>query len=79
MSQELLTIRETVARHLRRKPKTFDDATPIVSGGLIDSMSLIDLILDLETATGVRIPAAEVQPDDFDSIALIAATVARFR
>jgi acyl carrier protein len=79
MSQELQAIRDTVSRHLRRKPKNFDDATPLVSGGLIDSMSLIDVILDLETATGVRIPPSEVQPDDFDSIAIIATTVARFR
>ncbi len=79
MSEELEAIRETVSRHLRRKPKNFDDTTAIVSGGLIDSMSLIDVILDLEAATGVRIPASEVQPDDFDSIAIIAATVARFR
>ena len=72
-------VRDVVLRHLKRKPKTFDDQTPIVSGGLIDSMSIVDLILDLESALGVRIPASDVVPDDFDSIDTILATVARFR
>ncbi len=76
---ELETIRKTVERHLKRKPKTFDDKTALVSGGLIDSMSIVDLILDLESALGVRIPASEVQPDDFDSVHTIARTVERFR
>ncbi len=79
MTEELETIRTTVDRHLKRKPKTFDDNTALVSGGLIDSMSIVDLILDLEAALGVRIPASEVQPDDFDSVQTIARTVERFR
>jgi D-alanine--poly(phosphoribitol) ligase subunit 2 len=79
MSVELDTIRRTVERYLKRKPKAFDDATALVSGGLIDSMSIVDLILDLESAVGVRIPASEVQPDDFDSVQIIARTIERFR
>jgi acyl carrier protein len=80
MSEELLaTIRSTVEPHLKRKPKAFDDDTALVSGGLIDSMSLVDLILDLETAVGVKIPVMEVQPDDFDSVRTISRTVDRFR
>ncbi len=79
MSEELETIRRTVERYLRRRPKSFDDATALVSGGLIDSMSIVDLILDLEAAVGVRIPASEVQPDDFDSVQTIARTIQRFR
>jgi acyl carrier protein len=73
------TIRETVTRHLKRKPKSFDDDTALVSGGLIDSMSIVDLILDLEASLGIRLPPSEVQPDDFDSVRTIAKTIARFR
>ena len=80
MSDELLTtIRKTLEPHLKRRPKNFDDDTALVSGGLIDSMSLVDLILDLQDAVGVTIPVSEVQPDDFDSVDAIARTVARFR
>jgi acyl carrier protein len=80
MSDELFaTIRRAVEPHLKRRPKAFDDDTALVSGGLIDSMSLVDLILDLEAALGVKIPVMEVQPDDFDSIRTISQTVDRFR
>jgi acyl carrier protein len=76
--QQLIAIRDAVNRHLKRRPKTFDDETAIVSSGLIDSMSIVDLILDLESALGVKIPASDVQPDDFDSVRTIARTVSRF-
>jgi len=77
--KELTAIRNAVDRHLKRKPKAFDDDTAIVSSGLIDSMSIVDLILDLESALGVKIPPSDVQPDDFDSVRAIARTVSRFR
>jgi acyl carrier protein len=80
MSDELLvTIRRTVEPHLKRRLQAFDDDTALVSGGLIDSMSLVDLILDLEAAFGMRIPVMEVQPDDFDSVRAISRTIDRFR
>ena len=74
---ELATIRQIVARHARRA-QLADDA-PLISAGLIDSMSIVDLVLDLEAALQVRIPSSAVQPTDFDSVAAIARTVARFR
>jgi len=61
------------------KRVTFSDDTPLISGGLIDSMAIVDLILDLQTAFSVEIPASEVQPDDFDTVSRIAETVARFQ
>ena len=73
----LATIREIVRGRLKR-PSEINDDTPLVSGGLVDSMSIVDLILELEGAFGVSIPASEVQPDDFDSIRTIADTIARF-
>jgi acyl carrier protein len=75
---DLGVIRKIVDKHLQRKLKLADD-TPLVSGGLIDSMSLVDVILDLETETGVKIQVSEVEPDDFDSVLKIAATLDRFR
>jgi acyl carrier protein len=75
----LAAVRRVVEPRLQRRPKAFDDDTALVSGGLIDSMSLVDLILDLEEVLGVKIPVMEVQPDDFDSVRTIARTVDRFR
>ncbi|MEP7126945.1 MAG: phosphopantetheine-binding protein [Byssovorax sp.] len=75
---DLDPIRKIVEKHLQRRMKLTDE-TALVSGGLIDSMSLIDVILDLQEATGVTIQVSEVEPDDFDTVLKIAATLDRFR
>jgi acyl carrier protein len=64
--------------HLMRKPGVnLDENTPLVSSGLIDSMSLIDLLVKLEDLTHVRIPAGKVQPKDLDTVAKMFATARR--
>ena len=63
---------------LVRKPNlTIDENTRLVSSGLIDSMSLVDLLLKLEDLTRMRIPAGKVTPKDMDSVALMFATAQR--
>jgi len=52
-----------------------DDA--LVSSGLIDSLSVVQLIAALESDLGVRLPAATLQPDDFDTIDYTVETVMR--
>ncbi len=65
-------------RDLIRKPGlTIDENTPLVSSGLIDSMSLVDLLLKLEDITHKRIPAGKVQPKDMDTVAKMFATADR--
>jgi len=78
-TDELSAIRAIVSRHLQKQGASFDLDTPLVSGGLIDSMSIVDLILQLQDELGVAIEASEVQPEDFDSVRQIAATLDRFR
>lgn len=77
-ARELEIIRAIVRKQVKRK-QSFGDDTALVSGGLVDSMSLVDVILDLQAELGVTIPTSEVQPDDFDTVRKIVATVARFR
>ena len=55
-----------------------DEAT-LVSSGLIDSLSILTLISKLETKLGIRLKTEGLQPDDFDSVDLIAETVLRAR
>lgn len=65
-------------RQLIRKPNvTIEEDTPLVSSGLIDSMSLVDLLLKLEDLSHMRIPAGKVQPKDLDSVAKMFATAQR--
>lgn len=53
------------------------DDEPLVSSGLIDSLSILTLISKLETRLGIRLRTSGLQPDDFDTIDLIAETVSR--
>ena len=53
------------------------DDEPLVSSGLIDSLSILKLILSLERELGIQIPTADVQPEDFDSVDLITETLER--
>ena len=62
---------------IRRPGVTIDENTPLVSSGLIDSMSLIDLLLKLEDLTHKRIPAGKVQPKDMDTVTKMFATADR--
>lgn len=53
------------------------DSEPIVSSGLIDSLSVLKLIARLEEALAVTIPSQELQPEDFDHVNLIVETLQR--
>jgi len=66
--------REVVTAIVRQKVR---DDEALVSSGLIDSLSILNLILLLERQLGIQIPTADVQPEDFDSIDLITDTLAR--
>ena len=68
---------EHIVRLIRKPGVTVDENTALVSSGLIDSMSLIDLLLKLEDLTHMRIPAGKVQPKDLDTVAKMFATAQR--
>ncbi|HZS44135.1 MAG TPA: acyl carrier protein [Blastocatellia bacterium] len=57
--------------------KQIADDQPIISSGMIDSLSILKLISMLEEKLGINIPTAEVQPDDFDTIELTTETIER--
>jgi acyl carrier protein len=50
-----------------------DDATPLFSSGLIDSFSMVDLLLFVEESIGKRIDPSEVSLDNLDSVERILA------
>jgi acyl carrier protein len=68
------TVRETVAEMVGHAVR---DCDPIVSSGLVDSLSVVKLITRLEQKLNVSIPPANLQPDDFDSVDLIVETLER--
>ena len=56
--------------------KVSDDES-LISSGLIDSLSILKLIAQLETSLSVTIPPDNLQPGDFESIDEITETVLR--
>ncbi len=49
-------------------PGSFDPATPLFSSSLLDSFSMVDLIMFIEKSAGIRLNPADVTLDHLDSI-----------
>lgn len=77
MTEEAQQMIEHIIQLIRKPGVTVDENTALVSSGLIDSMSLIDLLLKLEDLTHTRIPAGKIQPKDLDTVAKMFATAQR--
>ncbi len=56
-----------------------DFETELISGGLVDSFSMVSLKRFLENKYDISIPDADASPEAFDSVNSIAALVERFR
>jgi acyl carrier protein len=59
--------------------RTIEMDTPLISGGIVDSFSMVSLKRFLEKKCEIQIPDAEATPDAFDSVTLIAELVERVR
>jgi len=55
------------------------ETTPIISGGIVDSFSMVSLKRFLERKYEIQIPDADASPAAFDTVASIAALVVRFQ
>lgn len=56
-----------------------DDAinydTPLITGGYLDSYSIVSIVVFLEKKFGIKIPSVKVSPESFDSVNKIAAII----
>ena len=55
------------------------ETTPLISGGIVDSFSMVSLKRFLEKKYHIQIPDAEATPDAFDTVEKIVALVDRFQ
>ncbi|MEX2161026.1 MAG: acyl carrier protein [Anaerolineales bacterium] len=53
---------------LKRPDKTLNPNEPLISGGLIDSFSLVDLSLFVEQTWAVRLDDTELNAQTFDTL-----------
>ncbi len=59
--------------------RTVDSSTPLITGGIVDSFSLVSLKRFLEKRYEIRIPDTDASPAVFDTVDSIAALVERIR
>ncbi len=53
--------------------------TPLISGGIVDSFSMVSLKRFLERKYAIKIPDADATPQAFDTVESIVALVRRFQ
>jgi acyl carrier protein len=75
------TIRDYVVKEYIEEgdDREITDTTPLISGGIVDSFSMVSLKLFLEKRCGVRIPDDEATPVAFDTVSSIAGLVERLQ
>jgi len=60
-------------------PARLTPTTPLITGGIVDSLGLLDLVMFLEQQFHVEFEAHEVDPAHFDTLAAIDAILQRKR
>ena len=58
-------------------PEELNDETPLITGGILDSISTLKLVVFLESQFGVTVEAHEAGVDHLDSVGKIAELIER--
>jgi D-alanine--poly(phosphoribitol) ligase subunit 2 len=66
-----------LTRQLKIAPESVE--SDLIATGMLDPLALVELVLDLETRFGVRIPLDELKPDAFRSASSIADFISQLR
>jgi acyl carrier protein len=84
LAPEKIDLRATVADYLRERfpaltGKPLDDATPLLTGGAIDSLGILDLAAFLGERLGVEVGDDDFEPGNFETFGCLMAFVERRR
>lgn len=77
-------LKKTILEYVRREyieegdDRELRTDTPLITGGIVDSFSMVSLKRFLEKKYAIRIPDADASPAAFDSVDRIASLVERF-
>lgn len=70
------TLSAKIAERILKQPnRAIKGDEPLISSGLIDSFSLVDLAIIVEDEFGVRIDDSELNADTFDTLDALVALV----
>jgi acyl carrier protein len=70
-------IRGYIAEHFLPGGQGLEDTTPLISGGLIDSIGMLGLISFMESRFGVEFMPRDVDAHTLDNVNLVAALIER--
>ncbi len=81
MEEITKTIRDYVTREYLEEgdDRQITETTPLISGGVVDSFSMVSLLRFLEKKYSIHIPDEVATPEAFDTVRSIAALVQRFQ
>ena len=81
MNDQIISqLNEYITKQIMKRPeRTLKPDEPLISGGLIDSFSLVDLSLFVEQAWGVRLDDTELNAETFDTLDQLAALIEKKR
>lgn len=81
MDEITKTVRDYVIREYLQEgdDREITATTPLISGGIVDSFSMVSLLRFLEKKYSIRIPDDAATPEAFDTVQSIAALVRRFQ
>jgi acyl carrier protein len=79
-SQEMkdLVLNYVIKQYLEDEDKEISYDTPLISGGYIDSFSMVSLLVFLENKFKIKIPPSKATPEAFDSVNKICALVNQY-
>jgi acyl carrier protein len=76
MSDVIAELEKFIASKIIKQPgRKIEPDAALISGGLVDSFSLMDLALFVEDTYGVRIADTELNAQSFDSLNQLAALI----
>jgi acyl carrier protein len=78
MSDQIISsLEQFIATQILKQPnRKISPDEPLLSSGLIDSFSLMDLALYVEDTFGVRMEDTELNADTFDNLSQLSALIA---
>jgi acyl carrier protein len=73
-----IILKYVMAEYLEEEDQKIDYDTSLISGGIVDSFSMVSLKRFLENKYKISIPDEKATPETFDSVNRIAALVKEF-
>jgi acyl carrier protein len=81
MDELTKAVRDYIVREYLQEgdDREISETTPLISGGIVDSFSMVSLLRFLEKKYLIHIPDDAATPDAFDTVQSIVALVRRFQ